>query len=143
MRLIPFHSNSLLDGHDFLEPFDNLFSLFSSNSGAMCTDIVEDSDNIKLIMDLPGIPKDNVQVKLEEGNLVIIASNNTSTKESLDGGNYIRKERQCGKYSRSFYVGKDITQEDIKAKFNNGTLTLTFPKKDKKAQSSCRFIDIE
>ena len=109
----------------------------------MSTDIVEEDGNIKLIMDLPGVSKEDIRIKLEEGNLVITASNDVSKEEKSSNGNYIRKERQSGRYSRSFYVGENITQEDIKAKFDNGTLTLTFPKEKQKEEPKQNFISIE
>ena len=143
MRLIPFHSNSLLDGYDFVEPFENFFSLMNSKSSTMSTDIMEEDGNIKLIMDLPGVSKEDIKVKLEDGNLVITASSDVSKEEKSSSGNYIRKERRSGKYSRSFYVGEHVTQEDIKAKFDNGTLTLVFPKEKPQEPPKQSFISIE
>lgn len=79
-------------------------------------------------MDLPGYEKEDVKAQLKDGYLTITAQKNTSNEEKDKKGNYIRKERYCGKCSRSFYVGDSVREEDIKASFNNGILQLTFPK---------------
>lgn len=84
-------------------------------------------------------------MKLVEGTLVICASTNEnkSTEEKSETVNYIRKERYSGKYTRNFYVGKSITSEDIKAKFENGVLYITFPKEKTKELPSNNIISIQ
>ena len=62
--------------------------------------------------------------------MVISASTNINNDQKDENGKYIRRERYSGSCQRSFYVGEDLTQEDIKAKFENGTLKLMIPKKD-------------
>ncbi len=85
-----------------------------------------------------------VQAELKDGYLVITAKADTNKDQKDKDGKYIRRERYSGTCSRSFYVGDNITQEDIKAKFEDGTLKLTIPKKDAKpAVEDKKFISIE
>lgn len=63
---------------------------------------------------------------------MITATANSKTDEKDKAGKYIRRERYSGSMSRSFYVGDGVSQEDIKAKFENGVLTLDVPKKEEK-----------
>ena len=111
----------------------------------MKTDIKETDDNYELIVDLPGFKKDEIKVSLEDGYLTIEAA------KGLDGdeqekktGKYIRKERYAGACQRSFYVGDNLTQEDIKGEFKHGILTLNVPKKEAKpAVETNKYIAIE
>ena len=82
------------------------------------------------MFNLPGYNKDDVNAELKDGYLIISASTDTNNEEKDNEGRYIRRERYIGSCRRSFYVGEDITQDDIKAKFENGTLNLIIPKKD-------------
>ena len=121
--------------------FDDLFDDFTKETkraaqnlvgvtGVMKTDIVEKEDHFELLVDLPGFNKEDVKVELKEGYLNIEAERNSSKDEKDEEGTFVRRERYTGTCSRSFYVGEELKQEDIKAKFENGILTLTVPKKD-------------
>lgn len=94
---------------------------------AMRTDVIENEDAFELDIDLPGVKKEDVKAELKNGYLVISASRD-SNEEKSEEGKYIRRERYFGSASRSFYVGDQLQQEDIKAKFENGILKLTVPK---------------
>jgi len=94
------------------------------------TDVREKDGNYELFMDLPGYKKEDVKAQLENGYLTITASRGVNKDETDNEGNYIRRERYSGQCSRSFYVGENLKQEDIKAKFQDGILQLTFPKED-------------
>ena len=97
----------------------------------MKTDIKETDDNYELIVDLPGFKKDEIKVSLEDGYLTIEAAKGLDEDEQeKDTGKYIRRERYAGSCERSFYVGEDITEEDIKGEFKHGILTLNVPKKE-------------
>lgn len=148
MYMVPFHSNNLLDDSDLFDTFGSLFKNLDSLSripNVMKTDIAEKNGNVEMIMDLPGVKKKDIQIKLKKGNLIISAfsDDSKSTEEHSKDRNYIRKERHSGKYTRSFYVGENISHEDIKARFENGTLCLTFPKEKPKQEPESNFIDIE
>ena len=95
-------------------------------------------------MNLPGVKKEDVKAELKDGYLTISASANNSKDEKDDSGRYIRRERYSGSCSRSFYVGDQVTEADIKAKFENGTLTLLVPKMEEKpAVENKKYIAIE
>ena len=111
----------------------------------MKTDIKETDDNYELIVDLPGFKKDEIKVSLEDGYLTIEAAKGLDEDEQeMKTGKYIRKERYAGACQRSFYVGDNLTQEDIKGEFKHGILTLNVPKKEAKpAVETNKYIAIE
>ena len=119
--------------------------LYGKHAGnLMKTDIKESDDGYKLMIDLPGFTKDEVQVTLNDGYLNISAEKGLDKDEQeKDTGRYIRRERYSGACSRSFYVGEAVTEEDIKANFQHGILTLNVPKKDAKAVNAKKTIAIE
>lgn len=106
-------------------PFRN----FNTNS-FMKTDIRETDGSFELDIDMPGFNKEDLKAELKEGYLTISASTNKDNGEKDENGRYIRRERYVGSCSRSFYVGEDIKQDDIKAKFENGILKISVPKKE-------------
>lgn len=113
-------------------------------NGMMKTDIKETEGGYELDMDLPGYNKEDVKAELKQGYLVIHASKEKKDDEKAEDGKYIRRERYYGSCSRSFYVGKEVTEEDIKAKFDNGILKITVPKKEAKPQiEEKKFISID
>ncbi|MBQ8920213.1 MAG: Hsp20/alpha crystallin family protein [Acidaminococcaceae bacterium] len=112
-------------------------------SNIMKTDIRENKESYDVIVDLPGFKKEGIQVQLEDGYLTITAAKSLNKDEKNEEGKYIRQERYTGSCTRSFYVGTAITEEDIKAKFEDGTLRLNIPKKDPKAVEGKKYIAIE
>lgn len=111
----------------------------------MKTDIKEKGDSYILEMDLPGFKKDEIQVSLENGYLTVQAARGVDKDEQeKKTGRYIRQERYAGACERSFYVGDDLTQDDIKGEFHHGVLKLTIPKKEAKpAVEQNKYISIE
>ena len=114
----------------------------------MSTDIKENDNGYEMEIDLPGFSKDEVTVELNEGYLTISAAKELDEKEAesekeAKKQNYIRRERYSGSCQRSFYVGDNLTQEDIKASFKHGILTLSIPKKDAKQVETKKYIAIE
>ncbi|MBQ4486358.1 MAG: Hsp20/alpha crystallin family protein, partial [Oscillospiraceae bacterium] len=92
----------------------------------------------------PGFKKEEIKLELEKGKLTVSAARNTSEEEKNEEGKVIRQERYMGSMQRSFYVGEELTEEDIKAKFADGVLSITVPKKEpKKALPETRRIAIE
>ena len=127
--------------HDF-DLFDDVFGDSFFNEGAsrlMKTDIKEIDDGYEIEVDLPGYNKEDIQLEIDNGYLTVTAKKDEEDEEKK----YIHKERYIGECSRSFFVGKDVKEEDIKAKFKNGTLKLTVPKKDENAKSEKKNIPIE
>ena len=110
----------------------------------MKTDIKELDNGYELEIDLPGFKKDEIKAELKDGYLTVSAVSNKQTDEKNSEGKYLRRERYSGSCSRSFYVGEGVKQEDIKAKFEDGTLKLEIPKEEAKpAVEQKKFISIE
>lgn len=123
--------------------FDDLFGGFSGTGDLMRTDVKDMDNSFELVMNLPGIKKEDIKAELKDGYLTISATSGYGDEEKDDDGRYIRRERHYGSYSRSFYVGEELKQEDIKANFENGTLKLIIPKSQKPAIESNNYIPIE
>ena len=110
----------------------------------MKTDAKETEQGYELEMDLPGFKKEDVKMQLQEGVLKVEATTKNETDEKDEDGKYIRRERFQGTCQRSFYVGEDVKQEDIKAKFADGVLRITVPKVEKKPEiEEKKYIEIE
>ena len=107
------------------------------------TDIKETKEGYELVIDVPGFKKDEVKVELNNGYLTVSAEKGLDKDEEDKKGKYIRKERYAGAMQRSFYVGENLTQEDIKAKYENGILRLSVPKKEAKPVETKKTIAIE
>ena len=125
--------------------FDDLFNtpfFTRTESNMMKTDIKEHENSYDLTIDLPGVKKEDIKAELNDGYLTVSAENNTSKDEKDENGKYICRERYSGSYSRSFYVGDAVTEEDIAAKFENGTLKLTVPKKEALPEKQNKYIAI-
>lgn len=130
-------------GENLFDDLDDMFGLtsyegqrrhdplFGKNaSRIMKTDIRETEKTYELDVDLPGFKKEDIQAQLKDGYLTITANKGVEHNEQDQmSGRYIRRERYSGSCSRSFYVGENITEEDIEAKFENGILQVTVPKK--------------
>ena len=111
----------------------------------MKTDIKEFDDKYEVEIDLPGFKKDEVTAELNGGYLTVSAAKGLDQDEQeKETGKYIRRERYAGACQRSYYVGEDITEEDIKAEFKHGILKLFVPKKEvKPAVEEKKYISIE
>ena len=122
----------------FERPFEN------ASSQIMKTDIHENDASYLVEMELPGYKKEDIKADLKDGYLTITASRNEAKEEHDSKGKCIRKERYTGSCNRSFYVGKELTQDDIKAAFSDGILRLSIPKEVPKAiEEQPRYIAIE
>ena len=125
----------------FLDVDKELYGKHAKN--LMKTDVKETENAYEIDIDLPGFKKDEIQMELNDGVLTISAAKGLDKDEEDKKGNYIRKERYAGSMSRSFYVGENMKEEDIHAKYENGILTLDVPKEQKKAVPEKRYIAIE
>ena len=132
-------------GEDMFDDFMRDFPFFDENAGnkiekklygrhaknMMKTDIKELEGGYELEMDLPGFRKDEITAELKDGYLTVSATKGLDKDEQeKETGKYIRRERYAGACQRSFYVGEDITEQDIKAEFKHGILKLFVPKKE-------------
>ena len=112
-------------------------------NNVMKTDVKETDTGYEVDIDLPGFKKDEINAQLDNGYLTISAAKGLDKDEKDKKGKYIRKERYAGAMQRSFYVGENLTDEDIKAKYENGILRLSVPKKPAKAVEAKKTIAIE
>lgn len=118
--------------------------LYGKNAAhLMKTDVRELDGGYEIDIDLPGFKKDEIDISLDNGYLIVGAAKGLDKDENDKKGRVIRCERYAGSMQRSFYVGRDITNEDIKAKFEDGVLKLTVPKKDTRAVPEKKTIMIE
>ncbi len=112
--------------------FDDIFDepMFGRNDNKiMKTDIKEHENGYEIIVDLPGYNKNNLHLSIEDGYLTVNAKQEKEHNEKDDHGKFVRRERFFGECSRSFYVGDEISEEDINAEFKNGILKVEIPKK--------------
>ena len=112
-------------------------------ASVMKTDVKENDKDYELSIELPGFTKDDVKAELADGFLTVTAAKIEDNDKIDENGKYIRRERYQGTCSRSFYVGKEITQDDVHAKFEDGVLKITVPKKEEKEVEENRRISIE
>ena len=97
----------------------------------MKTDVHEHEDHYELNIDLPGFQKDELTIALQNGCLTVTAAKGVDREEKNKKGKVIRQERYAGSLQRSFYIGEAVREEDVHAKYENGVLRLTIPKKDR------------
>ena len=109
----------------------------------MKTDLKEHDDGYELSVDLPGFKKDQIELKLENGCLTITAAKGLEEEEKNKKGKIVHQERYTGSMSRSFFLGRHVTEENIKARFEDGVLTVDFPKEEAKKLPERRTILIE
>ena len=146
-------------GEDLFDNFMNDFSFYNDvpfenvekklyghhAKNVMKTDIKETDEGYELEIDLPGFTKDEVKVSLDNGYMTVSAAKGLDKDEQeKKSGKYIRRERYAGACERSFYVGDEITEEDVKGEFKHGMLKLFIPKKEAKpAVEQKKYISIE
>lgn len=145
-----FGMNDLFDDFGDVFEFSPAFRKQVAATGNISSDIKELADGYQIEMELPGFAKEEVKAQLKDGYLTITAEHSAENKEEnneegqkKESVKYIRRERYYGKCQRSFFVGKNVTEEDINAKFENGILTMYVPKEVKKPQVEEKFITIE
>jgi len=109
----------------------------------MKTDVKETGNAYEIDIDLPGFKKDEIQIELKDGYLTVSAEKGLDKDEEDKKGKYIRKERYAGALSRTFYLGEEIREEEIKAKFENGILSVSIPKEEEKKVEGPKHISIE
>ena len=148
--------NQSIFGENLFDDFDSWFSdpvekrffgkknpLYGKHAkNLMKTDVRETKNSYEVDVDLPGFKKDEIKLELDNGYLTISAAKGLDKDETdKETSKYIRRERYAGNLSRSFYIG-DVKQEDVKAAFKNGILSISVPKEDKKAKEEKKYITI-
>ncbi len=128
---------------DVFDAFNDFFKpmFYDESLDSMRTDIRETDNDYRLDIEMPGFKKEEIKVSLENGYLTVGAEKAEKKEAESDGARYLRKECHVS-CQRSYYVGDDVEQENVKAKYENGMLSLTVPKvKPKKIAP--KTIDIE
>lgn len=129
---------------DFTRPARSVMRYSTPTMSAMKTDVRETDSGYELDIELPGYQKEDVHAELKDGYMTISAEMNVSNDTKDEDGTFIRRERCYGSCSRSFYVGSEVEQNDIKAKFENGILKISVPKKlEKPKVEESQYISIE
>ena len=132
---------------DFMDDFSfpsidkKLYGKHAAN--IMKTDVKEKDSTYEVDIDLPGFKKDEIQIQLENGYVIVSAAKGLDKEEKDKEGKYIRRERYAGNVSRSFYVGEKVQKEDIHPKFENGILSFDIPKETKTVENNNNYIAIE
>ena len=136
--------DDLMEGFAFPTFPDVDRALYGKNAKKlMKTDVKETQDGYVVDIDLPGFKKEEIQMQLENGYLTVNASKGLEKEEKNEDGRYVRRERYAGSMSRSFYVGENVTENDIHPKYENGILTFSLPKEEKRAVEEKKYIAIE
>ena len=130
----------------FFDMFDDFFKpvFYDDSADSMRTDIKETENGYQLDVEMPGFDKKDIKIALENGYLTVSAQKSSKEEEGYDKNKnerYIRKECTVS-CSRSYYVGNDVEKENVKAKYENGMLTLNVPKSQPK-QLPSHNIEIE
>ena len=109
----------------------------------MKTDVKETDEGYEVDVELPGFKKDEIHLELNNGYLTISTEKGLEKDKETKKGRMLRQERYAGVMQRSFYVGEQITEEDVKASYENGVLHLLIPKKDAPKMPEKKVIQIE
>lgn len=126
--------------------FDEVFNSIKGKETVkplMRTDVREIGSDYLLEIEMPGFEKDEIHAELEKGYLTISGVRTNKIDEDEKCGKYVRRERYLGKCARSFFIGENLKQEDIKAKYENGILSVVFPKDKKPEVEEKKRIAIE
>ena len=137
--------DDMFDFDDFDKEFNRMMRpLYGKHAqNMMKTDVRETDNSYELDIDLPGFKKDEIKVELDNGYLSISAAKGLDKDEEKKDGKYIRRERYAGSMNRTFYVGSQLTQQDIQAKVEDGILKISVPKKDVQQIEQNKYIAIE
>ena len=132
--------DDMFDFDDFDKEFNRMMRpLYGKHAqNMMKTDVRETDNSYELDIDLPGFKKDEIKVELDNGYLSISAAKGLDKDEEKKDGKYIRRERYAGAMNRTFYVGDNLTQQDIQAKFEDGILKI----RSNNSSSDIPFIDV-
>ena len=128
--------------YPFFEDFFGNDITRNSNKNLMKTNIVDNGDHYEFEIELPKVKKENVKVSVEDGYLTVSAEYNSEENEKNKNSKFLRKECFYSTTSRSYYVGKGVTEEMVTGKLENGVLTLEV-KKPAETKPVKRYIEIK
>lgn len=128
-----------------LDIFDEIFAdpfFGEKENKIMKTDLKEKDGKYMLEIDVPGYDKEDIKIELNEGYLTVSAEKNEEKEDKDKHAKYLKRERFTGMCSRNYYVGEGLKEEDIKASFKNGILSIEFPKEVEKKVEEKKYIPI-
>ena len=140
MMMIPARRNG-----NGLDIFDEVFAdpfFGEKENKIMKTDLKEKDGKYMLEIDVPGYDKEDIKIELNEGYLTVSAEKNEEKEDKDKHAKYLKRERFTGMCSRNYYVGEGLKEEDIKASFKNGILSIEFPKEVEKKVEEKKYIPI-
>lgn len=145
MNLINWRPKTVSSYHSLPNAFermidDNFFVNYDNNNWTPSVDINESNHAFIINADLPGIKKSDIEVKIEENVLILIAERNIDKKNVNE--KYHFSERRSGTFSRSFKLPKSVKEEKITADFDNGVLSINIPKAED-AITSNRLVKVK
>ena len=124
----------------YAEPFDQLFDTFFGNAGRTAngnslmrapeTDVIETEREIRVVTEMPGLKRENIELDVEN-NVLTIRGEKREQRTEGEQGRWHLAERRYGTFTRSFVLPRDVDAENIQAAFNDGVLTVTIPKSEK------------
>ena len=138
-ELVPYGRKRSVTWYNPFEELESMQRRYFGDAAVMDfkTDIRDNGDSYLLEADLPGFKKEDISVDIE-GETLTIRAERTNEKEEKDGkGNFVKRERSYGSFSRSFDM-TGIRTEDVSAAYENGVLKLTLPKKQETLPTSRR-----
>lgn len=147
--LVPSIFNTSLGNDFFNDSMDSIRDMFrapfehGNKVSLMSTDIQDLGESYQMEVELPGYKKEDLKADLKDGYLTISAQKKEQQDQKDNEGRFVRRERYLGSCQRSFYVGEHITQEDVKANFEDGVLKLVIPKKEAPAVEEKKYIAIQ
>ena len=128
--------------NNYFDPFFSDFFEENPNKKLMKTNIIDNGDHYEFEIELPKVKKENVKVSVEDGYLTVSAEYNSEESEKNKNSKFLRKECFYSTTSRSYYVGKGVTEEMVTGKLENGVLTLEV-KKPVETKPVKRYIEIK
>ena len=139
MNLINWKPRTVTSSHNLPNVFermvdDNFFFDYDNNNWKPSVDINESNNTFMITADLPGIEKNDIEVKVEGDVLILLAQRNIDKTNAK--GKYHFSERKSGTFSRSFKLPKSVKEEKITADFDNGVLSIIIPKAEDAIKSN-------
>ncbi len=126
----------------FEDMIDDWFPTVNNDAGVLKTDVHRKDGRYIIDMDVPGFAKEDIKIALYKGNLTVSAEHAETKEEKDSQGTLVRRERYSGTYTRTFYVGEHIKEGDVKARMENGVLTLEIPTEETKKEEEKKYISI-
>ncbi|HEX5868843.1 MAG TPA: Hsp20/alpha crystallin family protein, partial [Longimicrobium sp.] len=124
----------------YAEPFDQLVDTFFGNAGRTAngnslmrapeTDVLETEREIRVITEMPGLKRENIDIDIEN-NVLTIRGEKREQRTEGEQGRWHLAERRYGTFTRSFVLPRDVDADNIQASFSDGVLTVTVPKSEK------------